>query len=89
MKIDIEGFDHFALKGGQKFFKTYKIPYIMAEFEEIFFERLDYTMESHIQLWRDLGYDIRATGFEGPLMETIDDFRENLKIVKTIYLTLR
>ena len=43
MKIDSEGYDYYILKGGKNFLQTYKIPFIIVEFEPIFMSRLGYT----------------------------------------------
>ena len=42
MKMDAEGYEYYIFKGGKNFFKKYKIPYIIMEFEPIFMKRLGY-----------------------------------------------
>ena len=49
VKMDCEGYEYYIFKGGKKFFSTYKIPYIIMEFEPMFFNRLKYSITDAIK----------------------------------------
>lgn len=89
-KIDIEGFEPYLLRGGQRFFREMQIPYITTEVNQFFFQMRGDTIEPYLMQWDQLGYDIRKGSWDTPIVpKSLYSDPKAFEMQEEIYLTLR
>lgn len=64
MKIDVEGHELFAMRGGAELFKQHKVKYIISEISALRQNDANYIQQ--LFAW---GYKISSVGFDGPFRE--------------------
>lgn len=57
LKIDIEGYEYYAISGGLEWINEARIPYIMSEFSPVMMGGKE-NAKKYLQLWLDLGYHV-------------------------------
>ncbi|CDW78221.1 UNKNOWN [Stylonychia lemnae] len=75
LKIDVEEFEYDVLLGGKTFLKDHKIPYIVQEYSLISYGA---NQEDHFNIFKDLGYVARLTGFNGQEFQTFNELKAKI-----------
>ena len=75
VKIDTEGFELSIFRGAKLFFKTFRPPYIMAEYNPTFMRTLGYKESDYWNILEELGYEVRVHNFDGPTIPNLKEYR--------------
>jgi FkbM family methyltransferase len=75
LKIDTEGFELSIFRGAKLFIKTYRPPYIMAEYNPLFMRTLGYKESDYWNILEELGYEVHVDSFDGPLVPNLVEYR--------------
>ena len=63
IKIDIEGGEEKAFKGGIELISKYHVPFIVSEFTERYIEKHGSSSRDYVRLFTDNGYNVSMYGF--------------------------
>jgi FkbM family methyltransferase len=69
LKIDIEGFELYALKGGSVMFTKYKVYYILTEVNTNRMPKLGIKCEEYILFLFSMGFKLSLSSYFGPFLE--------------------
>ena len=96
LKIDVEGFEYYALKGGSELFEQKRVKYLvilflfqMTEFNKELIQSKSIEPRKYIEMLVNWGFKISTIGFDGPYLEIIKgNEASNFKNSQDIFCTL-
>ncbi len=87
VKMDIEGFEHNVMKGGQKVLLDMHVPVIMSEFSIGMMEGKGGNPRQYLEMYERAGYKLSTSGF-GQSILTVDQVMEETRrrVIVNLYL---